>query len=121
MSGEQLIGDAELGLSTNERPGGRPESTAVSRRPAGLLDRSVVPREASGPMTDIFDPRHYDGVRHPLLDAVSLPPWCYTSDTFYRREVDEILTKSWNLVGGPTRSRTRATSACSISAAGPRS
>ena len=50
-------------------------------------------------MTDIFDPRHYDGVRRPLLDAVSLPPWCYTSDTFYRREVDEILTKSWNLVG----------------------
>ena len=50
-------------------------------------------------MIDIFDPAHYEGVRLPLLDAVSLPPWCYTSDAFYRREVDEILTRSWNLVG----------------------
>ena len=50
-------------------------------------------------MADIFDPRHYDGVRRPLLDAESLPPWCYTSDAFYRREVDEVLVKSWNLVG----------------------
>ena len=50
-------------------------------------------------MIDIFDPRHYEGVRRPLLDAVSLPPWCYTSDAFYRREVEEILVKSWNLVG----------------------
>ena len=50
-------------------------------------------------MTDIFDPIHYEGVRRPLLDAVSLPPWCYTSDAFYRREVDTILTRSWHLVG----------------------
>ena len=50
-------------------------------------------------MTDIFDPTHYEDVRRPLLDAVSLPPWCYTSDAFYRREVDAILTRSWNLVG----------------------
>ena len=50
-------------------------------------------------MLDIFDPRHYEGVRRPLLDAVSLPPWCYTSDAFYRREVEEILVKSWHLVG----------------------
>ena len=50
-------------------------------------------------MTDIFDPRHYEGVRRPLLDAASLPPWCYTSDAFYRREVDGILARSWHLVG----------------------
>ena len=50
-------------------------------------------------MLDIFDPRNYEGVRRPLLDAESLPPWCYTSDAFYRREVEEILVKSWNLVG----------------------
>ena len=50
-------------------------------------------------MIDIFDPNHYEGVRRPLLDAVSLPPWCYTSDAFYRREVEEVLVKSWNLVG----------------------
>ena len=50
-------------------------------------------------MLDIFDPRRYEGVRRPLLDAESLPPWCYTSDAFYRREVEEILVRSWNLVG----------------------
>ena len=64
-----------------------------------LHDARASPREVSGPMTDIFDPTRYEGVRRPLLDAVSLPPWCYTSDAFYRREVDAILTRSWNLVG----------------------
>ena len=44
MSGEQLIGDVELGLSASERPGARPESAAVSRRPTELLDRSVMER-----------------------------------------------------------------------------
>ena len=44
MSGEQLIGNAELGLGAEERPGERPESAAVSRRPAALLDRSEVER-----------------------------------------------------------------------------
>ena len=38
----QIIGDAELGLSTTDRPGERPESAAVSRRPSALLDRSVL-------------------------------------------------------------------------------
>ena len=44
MSGEQLIGDVELGLSASERPDERPESAAVSRRPTELLDRTVMER-----------------------------------------------------------------------------
>ena len=44
MSGEQLIGDAELGLSASEPPGERPETAAISRRPASLLDRSAMER-----------------------------------------------------------------------------
>jgi len=48
---------------------------------------------------DIFDPRHYAAVRQPLLDAETLPPWCYTSEAFYRREVDRIFRKVWNFVG----------------------
>ena len=40
---------------------------------------------------DLFSPRHYEGVRRPLLDAETMPAWCYTSPAFYRREVDRIL------------------------------
>jgi phenylpropionate dioxygenase-like ring-hydroxylating dioxygenase large terminal subunit len=49
--------------------------------------------------TDIFDPTHYAATRRPLLEAETLPPWCYTSETFYRREVERIFRKVWNFVG----------------------
>jgi choline monooxygenase len=49
--------------------------------------------------TDIFDPKHYRAVRRPLLDAETLPPWCYTSEAFYRREVERIFRKEWNFIG----------------------
>jgi choline monooxygenase len=51
------------------------------------------------PPTDLFDPAHYAATRRPLLEAETLPPWCYTSETFYRREVDRIFRKVWNFVG----------------------
>jgi choline monooxygenase len=51
------------------------------------------------PPTDLFDPAHYAATRRPLLEAETLPPWCYTSETFYRREVDRIFGKVWNFVG----------------------
>ena len=43
---------------------------------------------------EIFDPRHYAAVRWPLLEAETLPPWCYTSEAFYRREVERIFRKA---------------------------
>ena len=46
---------------------------------------------------DVFDPAHYAQVRAPLLEASSLPPWCYTSEVFYRREVERILLDGWHL------------------------
>ena len=49
--------------------------------------------------TDLFDPRHYEEVRRPLLEASGLPAWCYTAESFYEQEVREIFLKSWNLVG----------------------
>jgi len=49
--------------------------------------------------TELFDPRHYKAVRRPLLDAETMPTWCYTSDAFYRREVDRIFRKVWNFLG----------------------
>ena len=50
-------------------------------------------------VTDPFDPQHYAEVRRPLLEAASLPVWCYTSERFYQREVEEIFLKTWHLVG----------------------
>jgi choline monooxygenase len=48
---------------------------------------------------DIFDPRHYAAVRRPLLDAETLPAWCYTAEAFYRREVERIFRQAWNFLG----------------------
>ena len=55
--------------------------------------------------TDIFDPRHYQPVRRPLLDAETMPVWCYTSEAFYRREVERIFHKAWNFIGAADRLR----------------
>lgn len=48
---------------------------------------------------DVLDPSLYGPVRRPLLQASSLPPWCYTSEVFYRSEVERIFMRSWNFVG----------------------
>jgi len=48
---------------------------------------------------DIFDPVHYAKVRRPLLEAETLPHWCYTSQDFFDREIARIFLRSWNFVG----------------------
>lgn len=48
---------------------------------------------------DIFAPELYAGVRRPLLEASTLPPWCYTSPRFYERERERIFLRAWNLIG----------------------
>ena len=50
-------------------------------------------------MTGIFDPKSYDAFRAPMMDAETMPTWCYTSPDFYRREVEAIFMKVWNFVG----------------------
>ncbi len=52
---------------------------------------------------NLFDPARYAGVRKPLLEAETLPPECYTSDAFYRREVETIFLKVWNFIGRADR------------------
>jgi phenylpropionate dioxygenase-like ring-hydroxylating dioxygenase large terminal subunit len=47
----------------------------------------------------VFDPKTYESVRRPLAQAECLPPWCYTSQEFFDREVEEIFLKCWNFVG----------------------
>ena len=49
--------------------------------------------------TNLFDPALYKFQRQPFLEALSLPGWCYTSDTFYHKEVDAIFLKTWLFVG----------------------
>ena len=47
----------------------------------------------------LFDPLLYAEARRPLLEASALPPWCYTGEDFYRREVERVFLRSWNFVG----------------------
>ncbi|MBK8064330.1 MAG: aromatic ring-hydroxylating dioxygenase subunit alpha [Betaproteobacteria bacterium] len=54
-------------------------------------------------VADIFDPAHYADVRKPLAEASTLPPWAYTSEAFYRREVETIWLKEWNFFGRADR------------------
>ena len=51
----------------------------------------------------IFDPASYDGVRLPLEEAETLPPWCYTSEVYYRAEVEHMFKRVWNLLGRADR------------------
>lgn len=47
----------------------------------------------------IFDPQNYEPVRRKLSEASHLPPWCYTSDEFFRVEMDRIFMRHWNFLG----------------------
>ena len=48
---------------------------------------------------NLFDPRSYDAVRRPLLEAETLPPACYTSEEFFKREIETIFMRVWNFIG----------------------
>jgi len=48
---------------------------------------------------NMFDPALYSKVRLPPLEAETMPPWCYTSPEFYRREIDRMFKKVWNFIG----------------------
>lgn len=48
---------------------------------------------------DMLDPKHYENVLKPPLEAENLPPWCYTDEDFHRLEITHLFMKVWNLVG----------------------
>ncbi|RKQ69836.1 aromatic ring-hydroxylating oxygenase subunit alpha [Oceanibaculum indicum] len=52
---------------------------------------------------DMFSPDHYKAMRRPLDQAETLPAWCYTSERFYKREVERIFLKVWNFLGRADR------------------
>src|SRR5208282_4727092 len=79
----------------------RPRSPRPTRDPGVPAIRRtamLIPSE-----NEMFDPRHYEAVRRPLLDAETLPAWCYTSERFYRREVERIFGTVWNFLGSADR------------------
>ncbi len=51
----------------------------------------------------MFDPRTYDPIRRPAVEASTLPPYCYTSPEFYRAEVQHMFMKVWNFIGRADR------------------
>jgi choline monooxygenase len=55
---------------------------------------------------NIFDPKLYEGVRKPLLEAETMPSFVYTSPDFYQREVERIWHKIWNFIGSADQIRT---------------
>lgn len=63
-----------------------------------MLDQPYSPASL-----DMFTPATYAGVRRPLEDAATLPPFCYTSEAFFRREVERIFMKAWNFIGRADR------------------
>jgi phenylpropionate dioxygenase-like ring-hydroxylating dioxygenase large terminal subunit len=48
---------------------------------------------------DLLDLRNFEKMRRPTMEAELLPPWCYTSQDFYNREIEQIFMKTWNFVG----------------------
>lgn len=48
---------------------------------------------------DLFDAKVHEGARRPLLEAETLQPECYTSEEFFKREVDTIFMRVWNFIG----------------------
>ena len=48
---------------------------------------------------DVLDASHYAAVRKPVEEASHLPAWCYTSESFYQREVETVFRKEWIFLG----------------------
>ena len=49
--------------------------------------------------SDLFDPALYAEQRRPVLEARTLPAWCYTSPVFFERERERVFLKAWLFVG----------------------
>ena len=47
---------------------------------------------------NMFDRALYADVARPLLEARTLPRWCYVSEEFYEREIERIFMRTWNFV-----------------------
>lgn len=48
---------------------------------------------------NIFHQDHYQSVREPHPHGGTLPSWCYTSEEFHAKEVENIFEKEWLFLG----------------------
>lgn len=44
------------------------------------------------------DTELFEAVRRPLLEASTLPPFCYTDESFFKREIEAIFLRHWQFV-----------------------
>jgi phenylpropionate dioxygenase-like ring-hydroxylating dioxygenase large terminal subunit len=63
-----------------------------------MLDAAIATEDQA-----LFQAETYASVRKPLLEASTLPPACYTSPAFYKREVQTIFMRVWNFIGRADR------------------
>ena len=68
---------------------------------------------------NIFDPAHYERQRLPVLEARTLPPWCYSSEDFCRREIERVFLKTWQFVGRTDEIAEPGAYLCAETAGGP--
>jgi phenylpropionate dioxygenase-like ring-hydroxylating dioxygenase large terminal subunit len=47
---------------------------------------------------DVLDPRHFAEVRATGATHAALPLWCYTSERFFKAEVERLLLPGWTLL-----------------------
>jgi hypothetical protein len=47
----------------------------------------------------LFDPERFQEVQKPLLEASTLPSECYTSNSWFAREMEKVFVPSWTLMG----------------------
>ena len=67
----------------------------------------------------LFDPAHYQQQRRPVLEARTLPPWCYTSEDFRRRELERIFLQTWQFIGRVDEVAEPGAYLCAETAGGP--
>ena len=46
-----------------------------------------------------IDRATFDGVFNAVEEAETLPAWCYTSEAYYRLEVENLFSRVWNFFG----------------------
>ena len=68
---------------------------------------------------DLFAPAHFAAVRRPLLEAETLPAWCYRSEAFFRRELERVFRPAWRFVGRADELPEAGDYLCAWTAAGP--
>jgi choline monooxygenase len=55
------------------------------------------------PASEFLDSSSYKGIDLPPSQALTLPPWCYTSPDYFDIEAERVFARSWNFFGRADR------------------